>query len=479
MRILVVDDEKIVRKGIEKILKESFPLAVIDSVKNGQEGLEAIQASCPDILITDIRMPKMDGIELMQHISKTKQAPLIIVLSGYDEFEYAKKAILNGAKSYILKPIDKNELITDVSNCMDIIRKRKSVTIENLLKNVFNDNQIPKKNKAILPEASYVLVCTGIVSAEFLDLIKTISNCYVLENRNNALVLIINTTKIDMLKNFIQKCSITASISASETSYAEMKHLWRQAFIGYLNTLFSARKKNKALCVEYKSGRDISSDTKISAEITTKVIKLSLMIETTTQNELENCFKTIFKYIDDKSMESGLKLYYFYESVRTNILTRYASVIDEDSYLHIKKIMVENILCCNTFNDWKINLIAFVYYLNKYKQLVAEKCPFVFEAIAFMKEHFSEQINMVQVANQVSVNYTYFSEMFKKYTKMNFNRYLNLLRIEAAKNLLVKDCYKVYEIANLSGFGDVKYFMKKFKEETGMSPTQYKMIFNK
>ena len=86
---------------------------------------------------------------------------------------------------------------------------------------------------------------------------------------------------------------------------------------------------------------------------------------------------------------------------------------------------------------------------------------------------FKKNINMAMVANQVSVNYTWFSEKFKEHTGVNFNEYLKRLRIEEAKSLLEKGCYKVYEVAERSGFSDVKYFMKIFREETGLSPTEW------
>ena len=80
---------------------------------------------------------------------------------------------------------------------------------------------------------------------------------------------------------------------------------------------------------------------------------------------------------------------------------------------------------------------------------------------------------MAMVANQVSVNYTWFSEKFKEHTGVNFNEYLKRLRIDEAKKLLEKGTYKVYEVAERCGFSDVKYFMKIFREETGMSPTEW------
>ena len=110
--------------------------------------------------------------------------------------------------------------------------------------------------------------------------------------------------------------------------------------------------------------------------------------------------------------------------------------------------------------DWKVESEVFVERVD--------------EALVYVKENFTKNINMAMVANHVSINYTWFSEKFKEHMGMNFNEYLKRLRIEEACRLLEKDCYKVYEVSERSGFGDVKYFMKIFKEATGLSPTEWK-----
>ena len=127
--VVLADDEKLIRAGLKKILLDSIdiPLEIIEA-KNGQEALELCQEKQPEILITDIRMPVMDGVELMKNISQLEEVrrPAIIVLSGYDDFSYAKAAIQSGALSYILKPVDKKELITAVNSAiMDSLKEEK------------------------------------------------------------------------------------------------------------------------------------------------------------------------------------------------------------------------------------------------------------------------------------------------------------------------------------------------------------------
>ncbi|MDR2305357.1 MAG: response regulator [Treponema sp.] len=118
--ILIVDDEKIIRTGIRKILSGSIAGLEFREAKNGVEALELTLREVPDVVITDIRMPRMNGISLMAAIQEKIPGggPKIIVLSGYDDFEYARKAITYHAVSYILKPVDRNELIAAVSGAV-------------------------------------------------------------------------------------------------------------------------------------------------------------------------------------------------------------------------------------------------------------------------------------------------------------------------------------------------------------------------
>ncbi len=127
--IVLADDEKLIRAGLKKILLDTIdiPLEIIEA-KNGEEALQACKEKKPEILITDIRMPVMDGVELMKNLSaiEEKQKPAIIVLSGYDDFSYAKAAIQSGALSYILKPVDKKELCSAVNSAiMNCLKEEK------------------------------------------------------------------------------------------------------------------------------------------------------------------------------------------------------------------------------------------------------------------------------------------------------------------------------------------------------------------
>jgi two-component system response regulator YesN len=135
---------------------------------------------------------------------------------------------------------------------------------------------------------------------------------------------------------------------------------------------------------------------------------------------------------------------------------------------------MENVRQLTTLEEWKKNFSDFILYLNILLRKEHPRHSFIEEALAWIDKHYTEDINMTVVANQVSVNYTYFSEKFKEHTGVHFNEYLKRIRIDTAMNLLASGNFRVYEVAQRSGYQDVKYFLKNFKEVTGISPGEYR-----
>ena len=119
MKILIVDDEKMIRRGIRQILSLAFPEETFVEAHNGEVALSVYDEEHPDILITDIKMPVMDGLELMRRVRARDARIAIIVATGFDDFSYARTALQCGASAYILKPIEKLELIETVDQIIN------------------------------------------------------------------------------------------------------------------------------------------------------------------------------------------------------------------------------------------------------------------------------------------------------------------------------------------------------------------------
>lgn len=121
MQVLIVDDEEIIRRGLRMILEEIVTgFTVAGTVKNGAEAMEFLKVQEIDVVITDIRMPQMGGIELTKQIRMQWPQMPIVILSGYDDYEYLREALKEGVKDYLLKPVDRVEL----TKCMETIRNR-------------------------------------------------------------------------------------------------------------------------------------------------------------------------------------------------------------------------------------------------------------------------------------------------------------------------------------------------------------------
>ena len=125
-KVAIIDDEKWIRKLIIKLLPTGqFPLTIIGEAEDGEEGLELLQKFRPHIVITDIRMPLLSGLDLIQKIKTTLPRAEIIIVSGYDNFEYAHQAIKLGVMDFLLKPVEQTELHKAIGNAVQNLNARK------------------------------------------------------------------------------------------------------------------------------------------------------------------------------------------------------------------------------------------------------------------------------------------------------------------------------------------------------------------
>jgi two-component system, response regulator YesN len=127
IKLMIVDDESIIRKGIRTSIDwGALQVEIVGEAQNGKQALELVQQWMPDIVLTDIRMPQMDGLEFAQQLKQQYPYIKIIILSGYDDFNYARKALTIGVTDYLMKPVGADELTTLISKIGDEITKKKN-----------------------------------------------------------------------------------------------------------------------------------------------------------------------------------------------------------------------------------------------------------------------------------------------------------------------------------------------------------------
>ena len=481
--IVLADDEKLIRAGLNKILKDALdiPIEILEA-KNGQEALELCRQKKPEILITDIRMPVMDGVELMKNISafEENQRPAIIVLSGYDDFAYAKAAIQSGALSYILKPVDKKELIAAVNSAIMDSMKNEKEQNEEKFRQIIEKGRLDDISMSGLPEITVknglrCIVIYGRDSIKALEAVMGSRRYYVLEQTKNSVLIVypFDGSEVEYAPSYLD--TYIVGISGPADDYSMLRTLRRQAKTAAMQAFFDAD-TGARLTEERRGGLYFWENfNHISdfEQIDKTYEKMISHCDLASAEEMQADIKTLFNCFTDDAKLNSERLYYLYRKINSNLFTRYPGYTDSDIYLHIKSIMIENIFEYKNLAEWESIVLDYAVYLAALLKQNTKESPYITEALEFIKTHFKKNINMAMVANQVSVNYTWFSEKFKEHTGVNFNEYLKRLRIQEAKNLLEKGCYKVYEVAERCGFSDVKYFMKIFRESTGMSPTEW------
>lgn len=471
-KILVVDDEKLNRAGLKIILSDSFPQTEVLDAKNGNEALKIIESNDIAVMVTDIRMPVMDGVELMHRVSALEKKPYIIVLSGYDDFMYAKEAVNSGAISYILKPVDKKELIPAVTKGLENDEQRTQKVQSDAIHTIIDSGRIPKDfNEAYFLDERpvYCMLVSGKEVDSFINANLSPVNYSVFEKNNNSITIVGGNSCLDKCVHPVVDGACEVSVSRPTMTLTDLRILQRQAFIISFSRLFSP--SQGGVKVFYYHDDMIQND---FSDVIDETHKLALLLGTVKNEELTKQINMLFdlgNYSDE--IKCG-RLYSLYTEITNGIFKRFWKYADNDLYLQSKSMLIENIGLFKTVDEWKNSIVDYILYLNTVLRKDCGDYPFIVQALAFMNENYMKNINMATVANEVSVNYTYFSEKFKEYAGINFNDYLRRLRIEQAKLLLEKGCYKVYEVATRSGFSDVKYFIRNFKEETGLSPTNYR-----
>lgn len=403
-KMIIIDDEYIVRKGItETIDWPKYGITIVAEASNGQKGLELAKEIKPDLIITDIKMPVMDGIEFVNALKETDLDCEVIILSGYKDFEYSKETLEKGAFSYLLKPIDNNELIEKVLEAVDkVVEKRK---LSRILTQVESDKPVLKKS-----------IIEQLIYGEYNnidDILKSI-NTYDLNISEKGYVLYAHLDNLDLYKKRDEVVEITDFFAESLEK-----------------SLNNHQIKNSKLFVN--QGAFIMLIDLIREKELFEIIEQGL-----SQFEL--------KYDHNVSIGLG-EPYYKYQEIK-------------DSHNQALKATQQKLF-------FGLNTIEFFHNdLERYK-------PLVYQAMDFVKNNYHKKITVKDVADSILTSESNLIHTFRDSVGKTFNECLTEYRISVAKKLLIQGNYLVYEVAEMVGYNNEKYFSQVFKKVTGLSPTEY------
>lgn len=524
-RVMLVDDEEDVAQAIMKKMDwENMGFEKPRYAHNGLEALEFAEEQRPDIVMSDIKMPYMDGMELARNLKQLYPNIRIIFFSGFDEFEYAKEAIRLEAEEYILKPIDADELkavFTRVHEALDrdIDEKLNVAKLEN-----YYMDSLP-----LLQEDFFASLVEGRIAegkiGKFLDdyRIELTGPFYV------TAIVHISTSSIPEGMN-----PVLLSVSVRKLLEERMDEKWGCKFFSYLgSTVMIAQlptekdasaftddcdrmcrlaesicKANVTIGVgevtpnlseidsSYQGARDAVSYRVLYGH--TKAInisEISPMEKEDTQSEDADTLVDVFKkmkmadsdavsqaakkYIESNTKTAGsVQNYRFFVMELVSELYKFgksnqidmAQVFDMNSDVYGVAAQME----AGELAKWFDGVCVRMHELIDYKRNDTTR-SFVTKAQEYVADHYSDQdLSVDFICNYLGVSSAYFSTVFKKETGKTFVGYLTDYRMEKAERMLLETDEKTYIIAQEVGYSDPNYFSYVFKKQFGVSPSRYK-----
>lgn len=530
-KIIVVDDEIEVREGIkERVDWFALGLELVGDYEDGREALDSMDALRPDIVITDINMPYMDGLELTKRIVKEYPRTKVIILTGYDQFEYAQQAIKLRVYEYILKPVSArllSETLQKVKMELDNEHDRmknfnnmqtqfqetlplmKEIFLNRLINDELDPHMISQKLERFQIEMQWKYSAIIVVDPDDLNEIQKRypnkdmellyfalrniceelsvqrTNSHVFQNRNYSIVIICGHDEYGRLEEVL----------------AEIAEAIRQAVEYFLKFTISVgvgsiveqlsqlhRSCHEALsALDYRyflGGNQVISYLQMNGSVKKQQSdfralgrKLIQEIKAAKKAEVHDICEHLFDYL--KETNSTIDQCYLH--VQQLLVTLFyaleemgipeESVFEENpfSLIYGYKTIIET-------KTWFYSLcMKIIEYMNKKKNDYSG--ILISNAEQFIKNNYQEpKLSINIVCKHLLVSTSYFSTMFKKHTAQTFTEYLTSIRIEEAKELLIGTSYKTYEIAEQIGFNDPQYFSNVFKKVCGMSPTDYRAI---
>lgn len=523
-RILLIDDEPVVREGIsENIDWNSHGFELVGSCRDGREGIEAIERRKPDVVITDICMPFVDGLELAGWISEQHPAIRTILLTGYDDFEYAREAVRLQVNDFILKPITAAEIRTRLDSLraeLDAERERQQALLKlqeqlgeslpllrerflnRLIRSSVDPEEVTRRFAFLeidLPGPVYIaLVCDpdnldptdtqeGLVVQRLIEeSLYDIQGALAFTTTRDESVVLISapdgeTARARALgaaehlsEQIVRNLHGTVSIGCGDPvpSVARLREAYYSARTALEHRIMLG--PNRIITVEQVRGTADETTPPTDKEPADRYIGAFK------RGDMTGATAALQELIRHLQTEGGdaESCYLVLNRLLAGILDafdalgiRYERIpgMDRNPFTHLGTIKT-----LEGLEAWFLELQLRANLLLEQQQEQHSRAKAI-AAETYIREHFMDQdISLGTVCTALSVSKSYFSSLFKNHRGMTFVEYLTSIRMERARELLAMEDLRSYEVAERVGFRDAHYFSLTFKKQTGYSPTEYR-----
>ncbi len=533
IKILIVDDEFVIRQGIITSIEwETMGMTIVGEAANGREAYEKALSLKPDIVVTDVKMPLMDGLELTKLLRETMPKVRVVIISGYDDFQYAREALRMGVTEYLLKPIGADELVKlMLKQCDEIIKEYKEIDKETKFKSIFKENLFFMQERflnsvvkgeiddwtaamenskelnvdlsgkdyqvVIIDIDDYLLITesmTYVEEREIKNNVKDIADRIIGPSTNSmffssdgdyllSIINVRNSNRYDLnnlyreIQYEIKKklnITVTFGVSNIHKNIFDIPQAFCEALYTIRNKVFEG--KNKIISIN-----DVNKDE--TAE--------PVSYPSYEEKEIMSCIKSMniekLNMILDRMYSNLISFKANYKDIKNiclRLITIAESQLEElgldyrtrnvkllDHYVEIEKYeTVEDI------KEWNKNV--FKFFIDALQNNKNDNFKGIVKvAMQYTEEHYYEDIGVEQIAAITYVTPNYFSRVFKKETGKSYTEWLNTIRLDKAKILLKDIKHKVYEVADEVGYNDYKIFTHNFKKYVGCTPKEYRENF--
>lgn len=521
--VLIVDDEKWICELIERSVRwDEFGMTVAGIAQNGMEAMRILRSRPMDIVITDIRMPGMDGLDLIRTAQSEGICPAFIIISGYQDFEYARIAMQYHVRNYLLKPVDEDELAMTLIKVLDEIISNNSDRDEhaedrkllqektNCLQEQFVRMMVRESSAQIDIQSLPGLIGAGAYACVLfrLRLMKPFAEEYsdFVQKRENLRKTVEGTFSKRFRKYVLFTDSNYVCAVVGDTGTED-------SFPGYIRNVIEETQidtgENGGYSVSVSIGSVVSDINSIPASFrdADNSSKYSLISETQSVimadglgavradrgNILSN--RERIEFINAYNSENDQAI----EDATAAIFQQIGRGADAAQYYQVAKELI-GIIDSNCVSigktaekieqeiEWfgAVDLLrqyvvsTIIDARNKAKEDADKgRSAYVQTACQYIKNNFEKDITLNEVAKEVYLNPAYFSMLFKKETGLGFTDYLQEYRMERAKELLNYTTRKVASIAAEVGYSDVRYFNRLFKKKIGLTPSEYRRLIQK
>lgn len=510
-KILIADDEFLVRLGLKTTINwQQYGYSIVGEASNGEEALQMFLNFEPDILMTDIKMPGMDGLELIAKVKQKNKKVQIVILSNYRDFDYARQAMKFGVSQYLIKSEINEKSLLELLKSLSLSDEKRpdafpdsngdqNEYLASQASNLHNGVNLspglftaPKRE--LFPEKAYVILsCTCDVSqlaAHTVDILTDMLNSLIDLHFHQAFHCV-SQLHCKIAASIIAPVShIKTNVADCITSQCKMlsKNIKQYSNVDLIigMSLPGSSRRFPDMFVEAELARQscfflsdyisvFSNQALFNDSLPPKVsfITLKDFIDSGNQSGMQRYIAGIFSQLRDlKNYKFVKSCFIDFLAIAKNLFERLnakkdtfsAARFDYENFDVMPSIRVVEKHICNLYSE--------IFDLSQNKS--SGYSYFIKTCLTYIADHFSSNITLNDAAKAANISSSYLSLLFKQETGINFSDYLTQYRMKQAEKLLVETNLRIYEIAEKVGFSSPYYFSRVFKDATKMTCKEYK-----